>query len=179
MRPDFACFKMVISETVNKSASSLAVNAQTHAFYLVCQLYRFCRVVLRIARIHAGPYPIRLPLASIPPKNNLAVKSMDGLGAACSETSVVPFQSVVYHCALLNLESIESLATSKSLSIAKMRATEQRKIRDGSGRPSDRRTEAVYCWACDCHHRARSSRIPHRSAPVFSGHHTLESSAFS
>jgi hypothetical protein len=28
MRPDFACFKMVIFETVNKSASSLAVSAR-------------------------------------------------------------------------------------------------------------------------------------------------------
>jgi hypothetical protein len=51
---------------------------------------------------------------------------MDGHRAACSETPVVPFQSLVYHCALLNLESIENLATSTSLSIIKIRTTEER-----------------------------------------------------
>ena len=62
MRPDFACFKMVNFE--NRQYVGEFVGFVLFGL----PRYRFCPVVFRIARIRTGPYPIGLPLASIPPK---------------------------------------------------------------------------------------------------------------
>jgi hypothetical protein len=68
MRPDLAGFKMVIFETVNKSASSLAVSAPPIRSIGSASDTGSVLLFFGIARIQTGPYPIRLPLASIPPK---------------------------------------------------------------------------------------------------------------